>query len=96
MLDKKLIMMSVEISVGMIYNTKTKVLAIGGNQRFKNIIESLIKLFSKNKPKFKQVQLNKIKYSVKCKQEPFDEGIKCLRNSGVSVVNVKTLGNIMR
>ena len=96
MLDKKLIMMSVEISVGMIYNTKTKVLSIGGNQRFKSMIESLIKLFSKNKPKFKQVQANKIKYSVKCKQESFDEGMRYLRNRGVSVVNVKTLGNIMR
>ena len=96
MLDKRLIMIGTEISVGMIYNTGIKVLTIGGNQRFKNVIESMMKLFSKNKPKFKQVQANKIKYSAKCKQEYFDEGVQCLRDRGVSVVNVKTLGNIMR
>jgi len=80
------------------YDDDKRLITIGGNFRFRSVMECIINEgFDRHPAGFPlQTQKNKIRFTFKKDREGFVNGIEWLRGNGYSVEPVTKHGNIMR
>lgn len=83
--------------VALMYKQDSCEVILGGNNRLRGLMVSLIEdVFGSPRKQKKQMQVNKMRYTFKKSQKEFDECLRILRENHYVVEPVKQLGNIMR
>lgn len=97
MIEKYIIMISDNASIGMIYDRDCKQVSLGGNYKFRLSIESVISdYFGDEIPEPVSVQKNKLRYVLSGKsKDDVARAMNLLEDHGFVVEQVTKLGRLM-
>lgn len=97
MVEKYMIHLPQQGIVALKFDMIKREMVIGGNARFRRIIDNIIQdYFQLPATELQWTQRNKIRYVMFCTKRKFDEALDLLREHSITVEAVTSLGRLMR